>query len=151
MDSSAMENKNRENSNMENSDIKSNANYQDGLKVRTEVMGEAHVKRSLDSTTGFTQPLQDWIIEHAWGSTWQDDSVLPRKYRSLITIAFLIAQKSPTELKGHIRGAINNGASVAEIREVLMHSLPYCGAPATQEAFRAAIEILNELDIDIDI
>ena len=151
MDSSAMENKNRENSDMENSHIKSNSNYQNGLKVRTEVMGEAHVKRSLDSTTGFTQPLQDWIIEHAWGSTWQDDSVLPRKYRSLITIAFLIAQKSPTELKGHIRGAINNGASVAEIREVLMHSLPYCGAPATQEAFRAAIEILNELDIDIDI
>jgi len=151
MDSSAMENKNRENSDMENSHIKSNANYQNGLKVRTEVMGEAHVKRSLDSTTGFTQPLQDWIIEHAWGSTWQDDSVLPRKYRSLITIAFLIAQKSPTELKGHIRGAINNGASVAEIREVLMHSLPYCGAPSTQEAFRAAIEILNELDIDIDI
>ncbi|MDN3399359.1 carboxymuconolactone decarboxylase family protein [Psychrobacter sp. APC 3426] len=126
-------------------------NYQTGLKVRTEVMGKAHVKRSLDNATGFTQPLQDWIIEHAWGSTWQDDSVLPRKYRSLITIAFLIAQKSPTELKGHIRGAINNGASVAEIREVLMHSLPYCGAPATQEAFRAAIEILNELDIDIDI
>lgn len=151
MDSSAMENKNRENSDMENSHIKSNSNYQNGLKVRTDVMGEAHVKRSLDSTTGFTQPLQDWIIEHAWGSTWQDDSVLPRKYRSLITIAFLIAQKSPTELKGHIRGAINNGASVAEIREILMHSLPYCGAPATQEAFRAAIEILNELDIDIDI
>ncbi|MGP5541075.1 carboxymuconolactone decarboxylase family protein [Psychrobacter celer] len=128
-----------------------NTAYQNGLQVRTEVMGEAHVKRSLDNATGFTQPLQDWIIEHAWGSTWQDDSVLPRKYRSLITIAFLVAQKSPTELKGHIRGAINNGASVAEIREVLMHSLPYCGAPATQEAFRAAIEILNELDIDIDI
>ena len=130
-------------------DSENNTNYKNGLKVRTEVMGEQHVKRSLDSATGFTQPLQDWIIEHAWGSTWQDDSVLPRKYRSLITIAFLIAQKSPSELKGHIRGAINNGASVAEIREVLMHSLPYCGAPATQEAFRAAIEILNELDIDI--
>lgn len=131
--------------------MSNNTAYENGLQVRTEVMGEAHVKRSLDNATGFTQPLQDWIIEHAWGSTWQDDSVLPRKYRSLITIAFLVAQKSPTELKGHIRGAINNGASVAEIREVLMHSLPYCGAPATQEAFRAAIEILNELDIDIDI
>ena len=129
----------------------SNTNYDNGLKVRTEVMGEAHVKRSLDTATGFTQPLQDWIIEHAWGSTWQDESVLPRKYRSLITIAFLIAQKSPNELKGHIRGAINNGASVAEIREVLMHSLPYCGAPTTQEAFRAAIDILNEMEIDIDI
>ncbi|HCH26395.1 MULTISPECIES: carboxymuconolactone decarboxylase family protein [Psychrobacter] len=127
-----------------------NTAYENGLQVRTEVMGEAHVKRSLDNAIGFTQPLQDWIIEHAWGSTWQDDSVLPRKYRSLITIAFLVAQKSPTELKGHIRGAINNGASVAEIREVLMHSLPYCGAPATQEAFRAAIEVFNEMGIDID-
>ncbi|WP_435978864.1 carboxymuconolactone decarboxylase family protein [Psychrobacter sp. DM4] len=126
-----------------------NDNYNKGLKVRTEVMGKDHVKRSLDAATAFTQPLQDWIIEHAWGSTWQDDSVLPRKYRSLVTIGFLIAQKSPTELKGHIRGAINNGASVAEIREVLMHSLPYCGAPATQEAFRAAIEVFDELDIDI--
>ena len=127
-----------------------NANYENGLEVRIEVMGAAHVKRSLDSATPFTQPLQDWIIEHAWGSTWQDDSILPRKYRSLITMAFLIAQKSPAELKGHIRGAINNGASVAEIREVLMHSLPYCGAPTTQEAFRAAIEVLNEMDIDLN-
>lgn len=123
--------------------------YQNGLKVRTEVMGEAHVKRSLDSATPFTQPLQDWIIEYAWGSTWQDEEILPRKYRSLITLAFLIAQKSPNELKGHVRGAINNGATVEEIREVLMHSLPYCGAPATQEAFRAAIEALTDLGIDL--
>lgn len=123
--------------------------YQNGLKVRTEVMGEAHVKRSLDSATPFTQPLQDWIIEHAWGSTWQDEEILPRKYRSLITLAFLIAQKSPNELKGHVRGAINNGATVEEIREVLMHSLPYCGAPATQEAFRATIEALTDLGIDL--
>lgn len=127
-----------------------NSNYDNGLKVRTEVMGEAHVKRSLDAATDFTQPLQDWIIEHAWGTTWQDDTILPRKYRSLVTLGFLIAQKSPNELKGHIRGAINNGASVAEIREVLMHSLPYCGAPATQEAFRAAIEVFNEMGIDLD-
>lgn len=123
--------------------------YENGLKVRTEVMGEAHVKRSLDSATPFTQPLQDWIIEHAWGSTWQDEEILPRKYRSLITLAFLIAQKNPNELKGHVRGAINNGATVKEIREVLMHSLPYCGAPATQEAFRAAIEALTDLGIDL--
>lgn len=127
-----------------------NSNYEHGLKVRTEVMGEAHVKRSLDAATDFTQPLQDWIIEHAWGTTWQDDTILPRKYRSLVTLGFLIAQKSPNELKGHIRGAINNGASVLEIREVLMHSLPYCGAPATQEAFRAAIEVFNEMGIDLD-
>ena len=88
--------------------------------------------------------MQDWINEHAWGSTWQREGVLPRKYRSLITIAFLTAQKSPTELKGHVRGALNNGATVEEIQEVLLHSLPYCGAPATQEAFRAALEVIQE-------
>ena len=130
--------------------MNNNSNYNKGLKVRTEVMGAAHVQRSLESATPFTQPLQDWIIEHAWGSTWQDDSILPRKYRSLITLSFLIAQKSPNELKGHIRGAINNGASVSEIREVLMHSLPYCGAPTTQEAFRAAIEVFAEMGIDVE-
>lgn len=118
--------------------------YEKGLKVRTEVMGEQFVARAQANTTEFTQPLQDWINEHAWGSTWQREGILPRKYRSLITIAFLVAQKSPTELKGHIRGALNNGASVEEIQEVLLHSLPYCGAPTTQEAFRAAQEVLAE-------
>ena len=118
--------------------------YENGLKVRTEVMGEQFVARAQANTTEFTQPLQDWINEHAWGSTWQREGILPRKYRSLITIAFLVAQKSPTELKGHIRGALNNGASVEEIQEVLLHSLPYCGAPTTQEAFRAAQEVLAE-------
>lgn len=94
-------------------------------------MGEAHVERAMSQVTEFTAPLQDWINEHAWGSTRQRDDTdgkgIDRKTRSLVTIAFLIAQKSPTELKGHIRGAINNGASVAEIQEVLLHSLPYCG------------------------
>jgi 4-carboxymuconolactone decarboxylase len=120
--------------------------YQNGLKVRTEVMGAAFVERAQNNTTELTQPLQDWINEHAWGSTWQRDDVLDRKTRSLITLAFLIAQKSPTELKGHIRGAINNGATVSEIQEVLLHSLPYCGAPAAQEAYRAAIEVLTEMN-----
>lgn len=124
-----------------------NTPYENGIAVRKQVMGEAHVERAMSQVTEFTAPLQDWINEHAWGSTWQRDDVLDRKTRSLVTIAFLIAQKSPTELKGHIRGAINNGASVAEIQEVLLHSLPYCGAPATQEAFRAALEILTELNL----
>ena len=106
-------------------------------------MGAEFVQRAQNNTVSFTEPLQDWINEHAWGSTWQREGVLPRKYRSLITIAFLTAQRSPTELKGHIRGALNNGASVDEIQEVLLHSLPYCGAPAAQEAFRAALEVIQ--------
>ena len=118
-----------------------------GIAVRKQVMGEAHVDRAMSQVTEFTAPLQDWINEHAWGSTWQRDDVLDRKTRSLVTLAFLIAQKSPTELKGHIRGAINNGASVAEIQEVLLHSLPYCGAPAAQEAYRAAVDVLTEMKL----
>ncbi|UTO04271.1 carboxymuconolactone decarboxylase family protein [Moraxella sp. FZLJ2107] len=123
-----------------------NQTYQNGITVRKQVMGDAHVERSMGQVTPFTAPLQDWINEHAWGSTWQRDGI-DRKTRSLITMAFLIAQKSPTELKGHIRGAINNGATVAEIQEVLLHSLPYCGAPATQEAYRAAVDVLTEMGL----
>ncbi len=115
-----------------------------GLKVRTEVMGEAFVNRAMENTTPLTEPLQEWINEHAWGSTWQRDDVLPRKTRSLVTIAMLAALKAPTELKGHIRGALNNGCSPEEIQEVLLHSIVYCGAPAAQEAFRAAKEVLEE-------
>ncbi|WP_449202477.1 carboxymuconolactone decarboxylase family protein [Acinetobacter baumannii] len=122
----------------------SKQDYENGLKVRTEVMGEAFVKRAQENTVPFTQPLQDWINEHAWGSTWQREGVLPRKYRSLITLAMLTALKSPTELKGHVRGALNNGCTVEEIQETLLYSLPYCGAPATQEAFRAALEVIQE-------
>ena len=119
--------------------------YDNGMAVRKQVMGEAHVERAMSQVTDFTPPLQDWINEHAWGSTWQRDGI-DKKTRSLVTMAFLIAQKSPTELKGHIRGAINNGATVSEIQEVLLHSLPYCGAPAAQEAYRAAIEVLTEMN-----
>lgn len=111
--------------------------------MRTEVMGKEFVDRAMANTTELTQPLQDWINEHAWGSTWQRDG-LPRQTRSLVTIAMLAALKAPTELKGHVRGALNNGCSVAEIQEVLLHSLVYCGAPAAQEAFRAAKEVIEE-------
>ncbi len=114
-----------------------------GLKVRTEVMGEAFVQRAINNTTEFTEPLQDWINEHAWGSTWQRDGI-SRQTRSLVTIAILAALKSPTELKGHVRGALNNGCTVQEIQEVLLHSIVYCGAPAAQEAFRAAQEVIDE-------
>ena len=120
----------------------SQQDYDNGIKVRTEVMGEKFVQRAIDNTTELTQPLQDWINEHAWGSTWQRDG-LPRTTRSLVTVAMLAALKAPTELKGHVRGALNNGCTVEEIQEVLLHSLLYCGAPAAQEAFRAAQEAID--------
>jgi len=112
-----------------------------GEKLRRQVMGNEFVDRALSTTDNFTQPMQDFINEHGWGSTWQREGI-DLKTRSLITIAMLTALKCPTELKGHIRGAINNGATKEEIQEVLLHSAVYCGAPAAQEAFRAAKEVL---------
>jgi len=114
-----------------------------GLRVRTEVMGEAFVQRAIQNTTSLTEPMQEWVNEHAWGSTWQRDG-LPRATRSLVTIAMLAALKAPKELQGHVRGALNNGCTVREIQEVLLHSAVYCGAPAAQEAFRAAQEVIDE-------
>jgi len=112
-----------------------------GENIRRKVMGDSFVDAALAKTTDFSQPMQDYINTHGWGSTWQREA-LDLKTRSLVTIAMLAALKAPQELKGHIRGALNNGATVEEIREVLLHSAVYCGAPAAQEAFRAAQDIL---------
>jgi 4-carboxymuconolactone decarboxylase len=115
-----------------------------GEKIRRQVMGNEFVDRALNNANDFTQPMQDYINAHGWGSTWQRGGI-DLKTRSLITIAMLAALKAPQELKGHVRGALNNGATVEEIREVLLHSAVYCGAPAAQEAFRAANEVLETI------
>lgn len=119
-----------------------------GKARRTQVMGEPFVERAMSSLDGFSRPLQDWLNEHAWGSTWQREGI-DLKTRSLCTCAMLAALGRSAELKGHVRGALNNGASVVEIREVLLHSAIYAGAPAAVEAFRSAREVLNELGIEI--
>ena len=113
-----------------------------GEQIRRKVMGDEFVDRALNNTDTFTQPMQDYINDHGWGSTWQRPGI-DLKTRSLVTIAMLAALKAPQELKGHIRGALNNGATADEIREVLLHSAVYCGAPAAQEAFRAAKEVFE--------
>ncbi len=118
-----------------------NSPMSDGEGIRRTVMGDSFVDAALGKATDFTQPMQDYINNHGWGSTWQREG-LDLKTRSLVTVAMLAALKAPQELKGHIRGALNNGASIEEIREVLLHSAVYCGAPAAQEAFRAAQEVI---------
>ena len=115
----------------------------EGLQVRREVMGDAFVDRALGNATEFTQPLQDFVNEHAWGGVWIRDG-LPRESRSLITLAALTALKCPQELKGHVRGALNNGCTVEEIRETLLHCAVYAGVPASIDAFRAAQEVIDE-------
>jgi len=113
-----------------------------GEKLRRQVMGDIFVDKALASMDQFTEPMQQYINEHGWGATWQRSGI-DLKTRSLVTIAMLAALKAPQELKGHVRGALNNGASIEEIREVILHSAVYCGAPAAQEAFRAAKEVLS--------
>ena len=113
-----------------------------GLKTRREVMGDAFVDRALGNATEFTAPLQEFVNAHAWGAVWAREG-LPRKTRSLITLAALTALKCPQELKGHVRGALNNGCTVEEIREALLHCAVYAGVPAAMEAFRAAQEVID--------
>ncbi|SFW18481.1 4-carboxymuconolactone decarboxylase [Pseudomonas sp. NFACC09-4] len=113
-----------------------------GLDMRRQVMGDAFVDRALGNATEFTQPLQDFVNEHAWGSVWSREG-LPLKTRSLITLAALTALKCPQELKGHVRGALNNGCTVQEIREALLHCAVYAGVPAAIDAFRAAQEVID--------
>ncbi len=116
--------------------------HEQGLKVRREVMGDAFVDHAMGNATEFTEPLQAFVNAHAWGGVWTRDG-LPRKTRSLITLAALTALKCPQEIKGHVRGALNNGCSIEEIRETLLHCAVYAGAPAAIDAFRAAQEVID--------
>ena len=113
-----------------------------GVEMRRQVMGDAFVDRALGNATEFSQPLQDFVNEHAWGSVWNRPG-LELKTRSLITLAALTALKCPQELKGHVRGALNNGCTVEEIREALLHCAVYAGVPAAIDAFRAAQEVID--------
>ena len=122
--------------------------FQRGLATRTQVMGQAFVDKAFADLDGFSRPLQEFLTEHAWGSTWQREGI-ELKTRSLVTVGMLAALGRSTELKGHVRGALNNCASLVELREVLLHSAVYVGAPAAVEAFRAAREVLNELGLSL--
>ncbi|MCG6932560.1 MAG: carboxymuconolactone decarboxylase family protein [Gallionella sp.] len=116
--------------------------YKAGMAVRREVLGDEYVDRAISGATDFTRSLQDMVTENCWGEVWTRD-VITKKTRSLITIATLAALKAPAELKGHVLGALRNGCTVDEIREVLLHSTVYCGIPSGIEAFRAAREVIE--------
>lgn len=117
--------------------------YIEGLKVRRQVMGDEFVDHAFANATKFTLPLQDFITANAWGSVWCRTGI-ELKTRSLITVAMLTALGRQHELRGHVRGALNNGASPEEIREVLLHAAVYCGVPLAADAFRTAEKILGE-------
>jgi len=115
--------------------------FEDGLAIRKQVMGEEFVAKAFAGADDFTRPLQEYITRNAWGTVWQRDG-LDLKTRSLLTLAMLTALGRTQELKGHVRGALNNGAAMEEIQEVLLHATVYCGVPLAVDAFRAAQEVL---------
>lgn len=115
--------------------------YRDGLAIRKQVMGEEFVDKAFANADELTMPLQEYITRNAWGTVWCRDG-LDLKSRSLITVAMLTAMGRTHELKGHLRGALNNGVTPEELREVLLHATVYCGVPVVAEAFRAAQEVL---------
>jgi 4-carboxymuconolactone decarboxylase len=119
--------------------------YDDGMAVRREVLGDAHVDRASASTTDLTRDFQELITEYAWGSVWTRPG-LDRRTRSLLTITALVARGHHDELALHIRGALRNGVSVGEIEETLLHCAVYCGVPAANTAFRVAQDTLAQLE-----
>jgi 4-carboxymuconolactone decarboxylase len=121
--------------------------YEKGLEIRTAVMGKPYVDKALNSATEFDRPMQDFIMEYAWGAIWGREG-LPHKVRSMLNLAMISMLNRPHELRGHIRGALNNGVTKDEIREVFMQVGVYAGAPVALDAFRIAKEMFAEMEKD---
>jgi 4-carboxymuconolactone decarboxylase len=120
--------------------------YQRGMKVRREVLGDEYVDRAQATATALTKDFQDLITRYAWGDVWARPG-LDRRTRSCITIAMTVALNRPDELAIHLRGALRNGVTVGELREILLQTAVYCGIPAAHMAFRVAAEVLGP-DLD---
>jgi 4-carboxymuconolactone decarboxylase len=119
--------------------------YEQGIKVRREVLGDAHVDRSVANRNEFNGAFQDFITRYAWGEIWTRPG-LPRHTRSLLTLAMMVALNREEEFKMHIRAAFHNGVTRAEIEEVLLQSAVYCGLPAANNAFHWAQLAFQEID-----
>jgi len=117
--------------------------YETGMRVRREVLGDAHVDRAEKAKRDFDAEFQELITRYAWGETWARPG-LSRHTRSLLTIGLMVALNRGEELRLHLRAAKNNDVSTEEIREVLLHCAIYCGVPAANAAFHAAKEIFGE-------
>ncbi len=118
--------------------------FEKGLAVRREVLGGAYVDASIARADDFTVDFQKLVTEYCWGEVWTRPG-LARRDRSLLNIGMLVALNRGSELRLHLRGAINNGISPAEIKEALLQTGIYCGIPACLEAFKIASEVLKEM------
>ena len=120
--------------------------YDKGLEIRTAVMGKSYVDKAFAANADeFGRPVQDYITEYAWGAVWGREG-LPHKTRSMLNLAMLAILNRPHELRGHIRGALNNGVTKDEIREIFMQVGVYAGAPAMLDSIRIAKEMFVEIE-----
>ena len=120
--------------------------FDKGLQTRREVLGADYVDNAIKNADDFNMPMQDLVTEYCWNEIWNRPG-LDRKTRSIINRAMLTALNRPHELKLHVRGAINNGLTKEEIREVFMQTAIYCGVPAAIDSFRNAKEMFKEMGI----
>ena len=121
--------------------------YATGLAIRREMFGVEGAERQIEAATDFTRPLQDMVTRYCFGETW-GRTTLDRKTRSMLTLALLTALGKQNQLRVHIKGAIQNGVSKEEIREVLMHSMIYAGLPAAVDSFTTATEVLKQMGLE---
>ncbi|MGE8064947.1 4-carboxymuconolactone decarboxylase [Pseudomonas sp. NPDC089569] len=117
--------------------------FERGLKTRREVLGDAYVDAALANADEFGMPMQELVSQYCWGDVWNRPG-LDRRTRSLLNLALMTALNRPHELKLHIRGALNNGVSKEEIREVFLQAAIYAGVPAAVDSFRCAREVFQQ-------
>ena len=120
--------------------------FDKGLKTRREVLGAEYVDASIKNATDFNIDMQELVTQYCWGDIWNRPG-LERKTRSFLNLAMITALNRPHELKLHVRGAINNGLTKEEIKEVFLHASIYCGVPAAIDSFRVASEVFKEMNI----
>jgi 4-carboxymuconolactone decarboxylase len=119
--------------------------YDEGMAVRREVLGDSYVDQASAKTTEFTRDFQQVVTEFAWGTVWTRPG-LDRRSRSIVTLTALVARGHHEELALHLRGALRNGLTADEIKEVLLQTAVYCGVPAANAAFRVAQRVLGEVE-----
>jgi 3-oxoadipate enol-lactonase / 4-carboxymuconolactone decarboxylase len=122
--------------------------YEQGMHVRRTVLSNTHVDKANANVNSFTADFQEFITKYAWGEIWIRTDLAKRE-KSLITMAMLIALNRPAEFKMHVKAAFNNGVTVSEVKGVIMQSAIYCGLPAANDAFHLALEVMNDLEIEL--
>ena len=113
-----------------------------GMEMRRRVLGEEHVERAEAGRSPFASDFVDYFVRTAWGEVWTRPG-LDLRTRSCITVAMLVALNRPEELKIHVRGALRNGVTPDEVKEILLHAAVYCGVPAANDAYRVAVAIVE--------